>query len=168
MQQFKDLVTLTPWHMIFMLGNLLILTLLVKHFLFKPVQKILNERQRRADALIAAAKQAKEQAEAMQAEYEKSLAGAKEEAARLLNQASQTAARNSEETLNAARAQAAEIKRKAGEEIEQQRKKALNEVKDEIGGMAMAIASKVVEREIQEKDHQQLIDEFIEKVGDAS
>ena len=45
----------------------------------------------------------KEQAEAMQAEYEKSLAGAKEEAARLLNQASQTAARNSEETLNAAR-----------------------------------------------------------------
>ena len=142
MQQFKDLVTLTPWHMIFMLGNLLILTLLVKHFLFKPVQKILNERQRRADALIADAKQAKEQAEAMQAEYEK--------------------------TLNAARAQAAEIKRKAGEEIEQQRKKALNEVKDEIGGMAMAIASKVVEREIQEKDHQQLIDEFIEKVGDAS
>ena len=104
----------------------------------------------------------------MQAEYEKSLAGAKEEAARLLNQASQTAARNSEETLNAARAQAAELKRKAGEEIEQRRKKALNEVKDEIGGMAMAIASKVVEREIQEKDHQQLIDEFIEKVGDAS
>ena len=50
--------------MIFMLGNLLILTLLVKHFLFKPVQKILNERQRRADALIADAKQAKEQAEA--------------------------------------------------------------------------------------------------------
>ena len=169
MQQFKDLVTLTPWHMIFMLGNLLILTLLVKHFLFKPVQKILNERQRRADAILADAKQAKEQAEAMQAEYEKSLAGAKEEAARLLNQASQTAARNSEETLNAARAQAAELKRKAGEEqIEQQRKKALNEVKDEIGGMAMAIASKVVEREIQEKDHQQLIDEFIEKVGDAS
>ena len=41
-------------------------------------------------------------------------------------------------------------------------------MKDEIGGMAMAIASKVVEREIQEKDHQQLIDEFIEKVGDAS
>ena len=97
MQQFKDLVTLTPWHMIFMLGNLLILTLLVKHFLFKPVQKILNERQRRADAMLADAKQAKEQAEAMQAEYEKSLAGAKEEAARLLNQASQTAARNSEE-----------------------------------------------------------------------
>ena len=39
---------------------------------------------------------------------------------------------------------------------------------DEIGGMAMAIASKVVEREISEADHKALIDSFIENVGDAS
>ena len=46
--------------------------------------------------------------------------------------------------------------------------KALNDAKDEIGGMAMAIASKVVEREISEADHKALIDSFIENVGDAS
>ena len=50
----------------------------------------------------------------------------------------------------------------------QERKKAVNEVKDEIGGMAMEIASKVVEREIKEADHQDLIDEFIKNVGEAS
>ena len=47
-------------------------------------------------------------------------------------------------------------------------KKAVNEVKDEIGGIAMEIESKVVEREISEKDHKDLIDEFIKNVGEAS
>ena len=44
----------------------------------------------------------------------------------------------------------------------------MNDAKDEIGGLAMDIAGKVVEKEIHEEDHRKLIDEFIEKVGDAS
>ena len=74
----------------------------------------------------------------------------------------------SEELLGEARAQAAALKQKAEADIAQERKKAVNEVKDEIGGMAMEIASKVVEREIKEADHQDLIDEFIKNVGEAS
>ena len=68
----------------------------------------------------------------------------------------------------AARAQAAALKQKAEADIAQERKKAVNEVKDEIGGIAMEIASKVVEREIREEDHRDLIDEFIKNVGEAS
>ena len=60
------------------------------------------------------------------------------------------------------------VKQKAEADIAQERKKAVNEVKDEIGGMAMEIASKVVEREIKEADHKDLIDEFIKNVGEAS
>ena len=74
----------------------------------------------------------------------------------------------SEELLGEARAQAAAMKQKAEADIAQQRKKAVNEVKDEIGGIAMEIASKVVEREIQQADHQELIDSFIQNVGEAS
>ena len=59
-------------------------------------------------------------------------------------------------------------KLRTGADIAQERKKAVNEVKDEIGGIAMEIASKVVEREISEKDHKDLIDEFIKNVGEAS
>ena len=82
--------------------------------------------------------------------------------------AHKTAAARSEELLGEARAQAAALKQKAEADIAQERKKAVNEVKDEIGGMAMEIASKVVEREIKEADHQDLIDEFIKNVGEAS
>ena len=60
------------------------------------------------------------------------------------------------------------VKQKAEADIAQERKKAVNEAKDEIGGMAMEIASKVVEREIKEADHKDLIDEFIKNVGEAS
>ena len=45
---------------------------------------------------------------------------------------------------------------------------AVNDIKNEIGGIAMDIAGKVIEREISEEDHKKLIDEFIENVGEAS
>ena len=65
-------------------------------------------------------------------------------------------------------ADAQKLRTEAEADIAQERKKAVNEVKDEIGGIAMEIASKVVEREISEKDHKDLIDEFIKNVGEAS
>ena len=82
--------------------------------------------------------------------------------------AQKTATARGEEIVGEARAQAAALKQKAEADIAQERKKAVNEVKDEIGGIAMEIASKVVEREISEKDHKNLIDEFIKNVGEAS
>ena len=54
---------------------------------------------------------------------------------------------------------------RAAADIEQEKKKAINEAKDEIGGLAMDIAGKVVEKEINEADHKKLIDDFISKVG---
>lgn len=168
MPEYVDLVSIMPWEMITQLCNLLILTLLVKKFLFKPVQKILAERQAAADAVLSEARAAKERAETMQAEYEESMTGARDEAARIVEDATRAAGQRSEELLAEAAASARRMKERAESEIEQERKKALNEVKDEIGGMAMEIASKVVEREIDEKDHQALIDEFIKNVGDAS
>ena len=70
--------------------------------------------------------------------------------------------------IQEANKQAAAIKAKAESDIAQEKKKAVNELKGEIGGMAMEIAGKVIEREISEKDHEKLIDEFISNVGEAS
>lgn len=168
MEQFQELVGIVPWTLIATWANLLIIMLLMKKFLFKPVQDIMQKRQDAANALIADADKAKQDAEALQAQYTESLAGAKQEAAQIVAQANKTAALRSEETLNEAKEAATAIKQKAEAEIKQERTKALNDVKGEIGGMAMDIASKIVEREIKAEDHAALIDEFIENVGDAS
>ena len=168
MPEFLNLVSIVPWEMVAQLLNLLILTLLVKKFLFKPVQNIIAQRQQAADAMLVEAKTAKEEAQTAKAEYEKSIAGAKDEAAQIVEEATRAASRRSEQLMSEAADSARRMKERAETEIEQERKKALNDVKDEIGGMALDIASKVVEREISEKDHRQLIDEFIQNVGEQS
>ena len=165
---FQQLVTIVPWNFVAAICNLLIQMWLIKKFLFKPVQKVLAQRQQMADAQIADAEKARTEAEAMRTDYEQRLADAKEEAAQLVQNATRTAQLRSEEIVRQAQADAASIKTQADADIAQQCKKAINEVKDEIGGIAMDIASKVVEREIDPKVHQDLIDEFIRNVGDAS
>lgn len=168
MQLYQALITLDGWTFLAQVCNLMIQLVIFKKLLLNPVKKVIAERKAKADSQIADAEKLRTEAEAMKAEYEQNLQSARTEANQIVAAAQKTAAARSEELLGEARAQAAALKQKAEADIAQERKKAVNEVKDEIGGMAMEIASKVVEREIKETDHQDLIDEFIKNVGEAS
>ena len=168
MQLYQALITLDGWTFVAQICNLMIQLVIFKKLLLNQVKKVIAERKAKADSQIADAEKLRTEAEAMKAEYEQNLQNARNEANQIVASAQKTAAARSEELLGEARAQAAALKQKAEADIAQERKKAVNEVKDEIGGMAMEIASKVVEREIKEADHQDLIDEFIKNVGEAS
>ena len=168
MQIYQALITLDGWTFLAQICNLLIQMLIFKKLLLNPIRKVLAERKAKADNEISDAQKLRAEAEAMKVEYEQNLQNARAEANQIVANAQKTAAARSEELLGEARAQAAAMKQKAEADIAQERKKAVNEVKDEIGGIAMEIASKVVEREISEKDHKDLIDEFIKNVGEAS
>ncbi len=164
----QDLVTIIPWTLIATLCNLFIQVLLIKKFLFKPVRDILEKRKAQADAQISDAVKAKEEAEAMKAEYEQNMQDAREKASEILATAQKTAAAQSDAIIREANEQAVQMKTKAERDIEQEKRKAVNEIKDEIGSIAMEIAGKVIEREVNANDHEKLIDEFIEKVGAES
>lgn len=168
MQLYQALITLDGWTFLAQVCNLMIQLVIFKKLLLNPVKRVIAERKAKADSQIADAEKLRTEAEAMKAEYEQNLQNARTEANQIVAAAQKTAAARSEELLGEARAQVAALKQKAEADIAQERKKAVNEVKDEIGGMAMEIASKVVEREIKETDHQDLIDEFIKNVGEAS
>ena len=168
MQLYQALITLDGWTFLAQVCNLMIQLVIFKKLLLNPVKKVIAERKAKADSQIADAEKLRIEAEAMKAEYEQNLQNARTEANQIVAAAQKTAAARSEELLGEARAQAAALKQKAEADIAQERKKAVNEVKDEIGGMAMEIASKVVEREIKETDHQDLIDDFLKNVGEAS
>ena len=165
---YQDLITLDGWTFLAQICNLMIQLVIFKKFLLKPIKQVIADRKAKADSEIADAQKLRTEAEAMKAEYEQNLQNARTEANQIVAAAQKTATARSEEIVGEARAQAAALKQKAEADIAQERKKAVNEVKDEIGGIAMEIASKVVEREINEKDHQDLIDEFIQNVGEAS
>ena len=168
MQLYQALITLDGWTFVAQICNLMIQLVIFKKLLLNPVKKVIAERKAKADSQIADAQKLRTEAEAMKAEYEQNLQNARTEANQIVAAAQKTATARSEELLGEARAQAAALKQKAEADIAQERKKAVNEVKDEIGGMAMEIASKVVEREIREADHKDLIDDFIKNVGEAS
>lgn len=164
----QDLVTIVPWTLIAQLCNLFLQVFLIKKFLFKPIRNILEKRAALADAQIREAKEAKDEAEAIKTEYEENMKTAREKANDILTTAQKNATAQSEEIIREASKQAVSIKEKAERDIEQEKRKAVNEIKNEIGSMAMEIAGKVIEREISADDHSKLIDEFIEKVGDES
>lgn len=164
-QTVQDLVGLVPWTFVATICNLLLQMYLIKRFLFKPVNEILEKRRNMADTQIRDAEAAKAEALAIKTEYEGNMAVAKEKANEILLSAQKTAVIQSEELLKEASAQAAAMKAKAENDIAQEKRKAVNEIKNEIGDMAMEIAGKVIEREISEEDHAKLIDEFIANVG---
>lgn len=166
--QVQELVGIVPWTFIAQICNLFIQVYLIKRFLFKPINEMLEKRRAMADAEIQDAVKAKDEANAMKAEYEQNMQEAKNKANEILVTAQKTAAIQSEVMLKEASAQANALKAKAESDIAQEKRKAVNEIKDEIGGMAMEIAGKVIGREICEEDHKKLIDEFISNVGEAS
>ena len=168
MELYQALITLDGWTFLAQICNLMIQLVIFKKFLLKPIRQVIADRKAKADSEIADAQKLRTEAEAMKAEYEQNLQNARTEANQIVTAAQKTATARSEEIVGEARAQAAALKQKAEADIAQERKKAVNEVKDEIGGIAMEIASKVVEREISEEDHKDLIDEFIKNVGEAS
>ena len=164
----QALVTIIPWTFIAQILNLFIQMYLIKRFLFKPVNEILAKRQALTDKEIKDAREAKEDADKIRTEYEDHMNGARTEAARIISDAKKDAQAAADKLIKDAEDEAHSIKVKAEADIEQEKKKAVNEAKNEISSLAMDIAGKVVEKEIDENVHRKLIDDFISKVGEAS
>lgn len=168
MTGFESFVGINPWTALFTFCNMMITFAVLKKFLFKPVKKMIDDRQAEIDTMYADADVAKQKAAELEQEYQQHLQSIRDERDTLLREATARAQKREEEIVGEARAEAAALRAVAEADIAQERKKAVNDLKNEIGGIAVDIAGKVVEREINETDHKALIDEFIRNVGDAS
>ena len=168
MTGFESFVGIDPWTALFTFCNMMITFAVLKKFLFKPVKKMIDDRQAEIDTMCADADAAKQKAAELEQEYQQHLQSIRDERDTLLREATARAQKREEEIVGEARAEAAALRAAAEADIAQERKKAVNDLKNEIGGIAVDIAGKVVEREINETDHKALIDEFIRNVGDAS
>ena len=164
---YQSLVAVNPVTLIAQICNLFLQLFVVKKFFLNKILAILDERRAAADKEIIDAKNAREEAMNIKATYEENMPQAKAEANALLQHAQKTASARSEEIISQAQAQAVQIKEKAAADIAQEKKKAINDAKDESSGISMAIAEKVVERQLNAADQQKLIDQFINDLGDA-
>ena len=163
---YQSLVTVNPVTLIAQICNLFIQLLIVKIFFLDKIKAIIDQRREAADKQITEAETAKSEALAIKQTYEQNMLEAKAKADDLLMTAQRTANSRSEEIISQAQQQAAQIKSKAAADIELEKKKALNEAKNEISDLAMAIAGKVVARELNAGDQADMIDRFIDELGD--
>lgn len=168
MPEYQSLIGFVPWDSVFTLCNLGILIWGIKKFLFRPVLAVLAKRQAELDTRYSEAQTAETQAKAMRDEYEMHLANAKEEATELVKSAAARAQQRSDDMLQQTQSEVSAMKQKAEQDIESARKKAAAELKNDISGIALSLAGKVVAQEIDETKHKELIDAFISNVGDAS
>ena len=166
MTAFENFIGFNPWTALFTLLNLVLTFLILKKFLFKPVNKMIDDRQKEVDDIFAEAEDAKQKAETMRADYDRKLAEAKETSAQIVSDATREANRRGEEIIRQARADADALREKAGADIALERKKALNEVKSDISRIALDIAEKVVERELNANDQDRLIESFLRDMED--
>ena len=165
---FESFLGVNPWTALFILLNTLTIFFVAKKFLFKPVMKIITDRQQEIDNMYADAGAAKEQAQQLQESYQQKLSAAQETSDRIVKEAVARGQSREEQIIRDANAQAAAIMDKASRDIAQEKKKAINDAKNEISGLAMAIAGKVVERELKQADQADLIDGFIRELGDEA
>lgn len=161
-----EFFSIDPTTIVGTLANLLILILVVKHFLFDKINAILDARKTEVEKTYEEADIKLKNAESLESEYTERLAGAKEESAEIIKNATKKAQKRSDEIISEAQNEAREITLKANADIEKEKKRAVNQIKDDISDIAISIAEKVVSKEIDPKTHEELIDSFIENIGE--
>jgi len=166
MDLYQSLVTVNPVTLIAQICNLFIQLAVVKIFFLDKIKAILDQRREAADKEITDAQAAKAEAMVIKETYEKNMLEAKAQASTILERAQRSATIRSEEIIRQANDEAVAIRAKASADIAQEKKKAINDAKDEIAGLSLAIAGKVVGRELTAHDQGKLIDSFIDELGD--
>ena len=164
---FESFLGVNPWSALFTLINTLTVFFVAKKFLFVPVMNLIEDRQKEIDDMYTDAGKAKEDAQAMRSEYEHKLSDAQATSDRLVKEAVARAQHREEEIIRQANASASAILDKANADIALEKKKAINDAKDEISGISMAIAEKVVGRQLTAEDQSKLISDFIDNLGGA-
>ena len=165
MEGFQSFIGVDFWTALFTLLNFLAVFFVGKHFLWGPVTKMIQDRQKEIDDMYSEADTVRTNAQAMEAEYRQKLQEAQTTGDRIVREAVARGQAREEEILRQASREAGAMMDKAAADIAMEKKKAINEAKDEIAGIAMEIAGKVVGRQLTDADQAQLVDRFIDELG---
>ena len=167
MEGFQSFIGIDFWTALFTLLNFLAVLYVGKRFLWGPVMKIIQDRQKEIDNMYSEADTARSSAMAMEAEYKEKLTVAVETGERIVKDATVRGQAREEEILRQANEEADAIRRKAQDDIARDKKKAVDEAKSEIAGLALDIAGKVVGQSMDTQAHTKLVDQFIDQLGEG-
>ena len=165
MEGFEQFIGVNFWTMIFAWCNLLILYFILRKLLFAPIMNMIESRQKEIDDIYSEAEGYRTDAAKTKAEYEWKLDQVKAEGEEYLKNTVKLAHKKEEEILKEASDRAERTLKRAEEQIELEKKQAINDVKNQISDMAVDIAAAVIERDVNKSEHEAMIDDFINSIG---
>ena len=162
--QNLGVISVNIWSIVFSLCNLLIIFLIIKRFLFKPIKDVIAKRNEEIERSYADAEAALTSANESKLLYESKLSSSKAEAEEIIRSANEKASKLQKELIEEAKAKAEIAIARADEQIALEKKKAENEIRTQIAEVSVVIAEQLIDREINEKDHEKLINDMIDNV----
>ena len=148
-------------------GSFLLLIFLVKKYAWGNITSILDARAEKITNDIDEAEAARKKAEELAAKREAELAGSRQEATTILETAKETAEKNKAHILSEADQEALRLKEKAQLEISQNKEEAMNSIKGDVADLTVNLADKLLSQQLDSEGHRQLIDRYLNELGDA-
>lgn len=145
--------------------SFMILYFLLSKYAFGPLFGIMEKRREYIQDQIKTAEKNRQETEKLLAEQKEAIQNARKEAYELIEQAKLTSSRQAEEIVQQAKAEAARIKEEALRDIENEKNKAVAALRSQVSAMSVLIASKIIEKQIDEKSQKELIDHYLKQVG---
>ena len=148
-------------------GSFLLLIFLVKKYAWGNITSILDERAEKISSDIDGAEEARKKAEELASKREAELAGSRTEAKTIIENAKETAEKSKSDILAEAKLEAGRLKEKANQEIAQNKAEALQSVKGEVADLTVSLAGKIISQNLDGHAHKELIDQYIDQLGEA-
>ena len=153
------------WSIFEAVANIIILMILLRIFLFKPVSKMMNERTQSIQKDIDDAEKARQEAEELRRQYSDTISEAKEEASRIIMKAHDDAETERSNIIQKSHEEADEIVSAASETIENERRRVLQQAQSQIADLAIEAASKIVGENLDDEKNRKLVDAFFSEEG---
>jgi len=146
----------------------LILFLLLQRYAFKPLFGMMEKRRQMVMEQMDSAQKNRAEADKYIEEQKQALQQARKEAFEIIEQARTTSSRQADDILKAAQSESTRLKEEALRDIEAEKTKAIASLKAQVSGLSVLIASKIIEKQVDEKTQQELVDKYLQEVGKQS
>lgn len=153
------------WNLLFSAITVLVLYLILKHFFFEKVHKFMEARKAAVQDNLERAKATEEEAQALLSEYQATLSNAEEEKRAIIKEAKAEADRRADAIVGEAKIQAQRIVSEAHENMRAEEEKAVVQLKKEVSSLALLAAERIMQRELDEKSQQALVDQVLEEAA---
>ena len=142
-----------------------ILYWLLSKYAFNKLFDVMEKRRELVKQQLEEAATSRSQAQQFVDEQKQALTTARKEACDIVQMAKQNASRQTDEIIEQAKKESLRLKSDAARDIESEKNKAIESLRNEVSSMSVAIASKIMEKQLDEKDQSQLVDQYLKEVG---